>query len=117
MARVGIVAEYDDADFAGTAGGPRDVIAISAGRLDGVDNGTVYSLWRPGRHVNDKVTGPRTSRMDDQFTGSGSSVALPEEYAAHAMVFRTFDKVSYALVMDGTKPVRVGFQARHPDAQ
>ena len=102
---------------AGTAGGPRDVIAISAGRLDGVDNGTVYSLWRPGRHVNDKVTGPRTSRMDDQFTGSGSSVALPEEYAAHAMVFRTFDKVSYALVMDGTKPVRVGFQARHPDAQ
>ena len=23
----------------------------------------------------------------------------------------------YALVMDGTKPVRVGFQARHPDAQ
>jgi hypothetical protein len=101
----------------GTVGGPRDVIAISAGRLDGVDNGTVFSLWRPGRHVNDRVTGPRTSRMDDQFTGGGSTVALPEEYAAHAMVFRTFDKVSYALVMDGTKPVRVGFQAHHPDAQ
>jgi hypothetical protein len=101
----------------GTAGGPRDVIAISVGRMDGIDNGTVFSLWRPGRHVNDRVTGPRTSRMDDQFTGNGSTVALPEEYAAHAMVFRTFDKVSYALVMDGTKPVRVGFQAHHPDAQ
>ncbi|KAF1697153.1 LysM peptidoglycan-binding domain-containing protein [Pseudoxanthomonas koreensis] len=101
----------------GTAGGPRDVIAISAGRLDGIDNGTVFSLWRPGRHVNDRVHGPRTSRMDDQFTGGGSTVALPEEYAAHAMVFRTFDKVSYALVMDGVKPVRVGFGARHPDAQ
>jgi hypothetical protein len=31
-------------------------------------------------------------------------------------VFRTFDKVSYALVMDGTRPVRVGYQAKHPDA-
>ena len=101
---------------AGTAGGPRDVIAISAGRLDGVDNGTVYSLWRPGRHVNDKVTGPRTSRMDDQFTSSGSSVALPEEYAAHAMVFRTFDKVSYALVMSSVKPTGVGYELKHPDA-
>ena len=47
---------------------------------------TVFSLWRPGRHVNDRVAGPRTSRMDDQFTGGGSTVALPEEYAGHAMV-------------------------------
>jgi hypothetical protein len=27
-------------------------------------------------------------------------VRLPDEYAGHAMVFRTFDKVSYALVME-----------------
>ena len=29
---------------------PRDVIAISGGRLDGVDNGTVFSIWRNGSH-------------------------------------------------------------------
>ncbi len=97
-----------------TAGGPRDVIALSAGSSDGIDNGTVVSLWRHGTYVNDKVTGRETSRTDDRFTGGG--VALPEEYAAHAMVFRTYDKVSYALVMDGVKPVRVGYNARHPDA-
>ncbi|WP_028918478.1 LysM peptidoglycan-binding domain-containing protein [Pseudoxanthomonas sp. J35] len=98
-----------------TAAGPRDVVALSAGRLDGIDNGTVVSLWRQGRHVNDRVTGRATSRQDDRFSGAG--VVLPDEYAAHAMVFRTFDKVSYALVMDGIKPVRVGYEALHPDAQ
>ena len=55
--------------------------------------------------------------MNDRLAASGSTVALPNEYAAHAMVFRTFDRVSYALVMDGVKPVRVGYEALHPDKQ
>ncbi|HGM5880722.1 MAG: LysM peptidoglycan-binding domain-containing protein [Stenotrophomonas maltophilia] len=100
-----------------TAGGPRDVIAISAGRAQGVDNGTVFSLWRQGRHVANRLKYPTSSRMDDALSGSVGRVALPEEYAAHAMVFRTFDNVSYALVMQGVKPVRVGYNALHPDAK
>ncbi len=98
-----------------SAAGPRDVIAISAGRLDGVDNGTVFSLWRDGRHINNPMRSVGTSRQNDRFSGGGE--ILPDEYAAHAMVFRTFDKVSYALVMQGVKPVRVGYSALHPDAQ
>ena len=77
----------------------------------------MFSLWRQGRHVNDPVRGRNTSRMNDRLAASGSPVALPNEYAAHAMVFRTFDRVSYALVMDGVKPVRVGYEALHPDKQ
>lgn len=100
-----------------TAGGPRDVIAISAGRAQGVDNGTVFSLWRPGRHVADRMKYPTSSRADDALAGSVGRVVLPDEYAAHAMVFRTFDNVSYALVMQGVKPVRVGYNALHPDAK
>ncbi len=100
-----------------TAGGPRDVIAISAGRTQGVDNGTVFSLWRPGRHVADRMKYPTSSRADDALSGSVGRVVLPDEYAAHAMVFRTFDNVSYALVMQGVKPVRVGYNALHPDAK
>ncbi|HEY9255858.1 MAG TPA: LysM peptidoglycan-binding domain-containing protein [Stenotrophomonas sp.] len=100
-----------------TAGGPRDVIAISGGSREGIDNGTVFSLWRNGRRVNDRIAHSLTSRADDGFTGGGSTVGVPDEYAAHAMVFRTFDKVSYALVMEGVKPVKVGYNVRHPDAQ
>lgn len=100
-----------------TSGGPRDVIALSAGSREGVDNGTVFSIWRNTRRVNDRIAHGETSRADDGFTGGGRTVGVPEEYAAHVMVFRTFDKVSYALVMEGVKPVRLGYNARHPDAQ
>ncbi|MBH1830491.1 LysM peptidoglycan-binding domain-containing protein [Stenotrophomonas maltophilia] len=100
-----------------TAGGPRDVIAISAGRAQGVDNGTVFSLWRPGRHVAHRMKSPTSSRMDDSLSTGAGRVSLPDEYAAHAMVFRTFDNVSYALVMQGVKPVQVGYNALHPDAK
>jgi len=100
-----------------TAGGPRDVIAISAGRTQGVDNGTVFSLWCPGRHVAHRMKYPDSSRTDDSLSTGAGRVSLPDEYAAHAMVFRTFDNVSYALVMQGVKPVRVGYNALHPDAR
>jgi len=100
-----------------TSGGPRDVIAISAGSANGVDNGTVFSLWRQGRHVAHRMDYPNSSRMDDSLTSGAGRVTLPDEYAAHAMVFRTFENVSYALVMEGVKPVRVGYSALHPDKQ
>jgi nucleoid-associated protein YgaU len=97
-----------------TTGGPHDVIAISGGSEQGIDNGTVFSLWRRGQSTVDRVqTGPD---RDEDLVMFESKVRLPDEYAGHAMVFRTFDKVSYALVMDGTRPVRVGYQAKHPDA-
>ncbi len=99
------------------AGGPRDVVAISAGSVNGVDNGTVFSLWRQGRHVANKMKYPNSSRMDDALTTGAGRFSLPDEYAAHAMVFRTFDNVSYALVMEGVKPVKVGYSALHPDAK
>ena len=98
------------------SGGPRDVIALSAGRLQGVDNGTVFSMWRFGSHVKDRMKAPNSSQMDDARADGNNRVSLPDEYAAHAMVFRTFDNVSYALVMEGIKPVQLGYSARHPDA-
>ncbi|MCD9085662.1 LysM peptidoglycan-binding domain-containing protein [Stenotrophomonas sp. SY1] len=100
-----------------TSGGPRDVIAISGGARDGIDNGTVFSVWRSGRHINDRIGRMDTSRADDALKPGPGRVALPDEYAAHAMVFRTFDKVSYALIMEGTKPARLGYELKHPDAQ
>ncbi|MFS8062997.1 MAG: LysM peptidoglycan-binding domain-containing protein [Luteimonas sp.] len=97
-----------------SAGGPRDVVAISAGAREGVDNGTVFSIWRAGSNVVDKVEyGP--DRTEDSVSYK-SKVRLPDEFAGHVMVFRTFDKVSYGLVMDSIKPTRVGYELKHPDA-
>ena len=52
----------------------------------------------------------------DLTVPKGSRVQLPDEFIGHVMVFRTFDKMSYALVMDSVKPTRVGYELKHPDA-
>lgn len=47
------------------------------------------------------------------YTGA-EEVVLPEERAGEVMVFRTFDKVSYALVMNTTRPVHLNDSVRNP---
>ena len=95
-------------------GGPRDVIVLSVGAREGVDNGTVFSLWREGTNTIDRVE--KGADRDPDTVFHENKVRLPDEFAGHAMVFRTYDKVSYALVMDSIKPTRVGFHLKHPDA-
>lgn len=95
-------------------GGPRDVVTLSVGARDGVDNGTVFSSWRVGSMPVDRVA-KGNHRSEDTY-GRNDRVRLPDEFASHLMVFRTFDKVSYALVMDSIRPTQVGHELKHPDA-
>jgi hypothetical protein len=97
-----------------TSGGPHDVVALSVGSREGVDNGTVFSIWRVGSNAVDKIE--YGADRSENTIAEGSKVRLPDEFAGHVMVFRTFDKVSYGLVMDSIKPSRVGYELKHPDA-
>ena len=97
-----------------TTGGPHDVVALSVGARDGIDNGTVFSTWRMGSNaVDDVAYGADRTR---ETVPTAGKVRLPDEFAGHVMVFRTFENMSYALVMDSVKPTRVGFELKHPDA-
>ena len=95
---------------ASLAAGPSSVIALAVGSRDGVENGTVFSTWRPGTRVPDDV------RSRNRISAQNDTVQLPDEYTGQVMVFRTFDKVSYALVMDGIRPITVGDRLKQPDA-
>lgn len=95
-------------------GGPRDVIAISGGTREGIDNGTVFSIWRRGSSTVDTIKDGLDK--EETLTLFESKVRLPDEFAGHAMVFRTFNNVSYALVMSSIKPTLVGYELKHPDA-
>ena len=95
-------------------GGPRDVIAISGGAREGIDNGTVFSIWRRGSSTVDTIKGGLDK--DETLTLFESKVRLPDEFTGHAMVFRTFNNVSYALVMSSIKPTLIGYELKHPDA-
>jgi len=108
--RLTVMAVADAARFGGT----HDVIAISGGARQGIDNGTVFSIWHRGDSVVDRVRDGLD--RDESITPHESKVRLPDEFAGHAMVFKTFDNVSYALVMSGVKPARIGDELKHPDA-
>jgi hypothetical protein len=84
------------------AAGSRQVVALSIGAKDGVDNGQTFALFQPGETIHDDVASSSWNR------GAGERVTLPEEFVGHVMVFRTFDRVSYGLVMDGLRPVHRG---------
>jgi hypothetical protein len=89
--------------------GPDNVVVLSVGSKDGVDNGMTFSLWQPGEEVPDDVAHDSFSRYNHKF------VTLPDEFVGHVMIFRTFDRVSYGLVMDGLKPAKIGGRLKMPE--
>ena len=89
--------------------GPMSVVALSEGSADGVNNGTTFSIFHPGDEITDDVAG------DSRKRSFGPHVKLPAEFVGHVMVFRTFEHVSYGLVMDGIKPVQIGDELQIPE--
>lgn len=80
--------------------GQFDAVALSFGHDDGVDPGHVFAIYKKGELVKDPV--------------NGELVRLPDERAGEVMVFKTFDRVSYGLVMDATNVISVGDPLRQP---
>jgi hypothetical protein len=76
--------------------GPLSVITINRGRADGIEIGHVLAVYNLGGAVTD-VTKDKT--MED------AKIQLPDERAGLAFVFRVFERVSYALIMNITRPV------------
>lgn len=95
--------------------GPRQVIALTRGADDGVDNGATYSIYHPGEQVVDRTDYPEGSARRFFHPGD-SKVTLPPEFVGHVMIFRTFPRVSYGLVMDAVKPIHVGDFLHDPNS-
>jgi hypothetical protein len=82
---------------------------MSVGALDGDHIGQTYTIYEPGETIHDDVASNSWNR------GVGKKVTLPDEYVGHVMVFRTFDRVSYGLVMDSLRPVHIDGRLRMPE--
>lgn len=76
------------------------IIAINRGERDEIQSGNVLALYQRGEVVNDRV--------------SGKQLQLPDERAGLAMVFATFEKMSYAIVLYADRPLRVGDRVHKP---
>lgn len=94
--------------------GRYQVVGISNGSADGVENGQIYSVFHTNDMAHDNFDYPSGSTQAFFHPGD-AKVHLPREYVGHVMVFRTFDHVSYGLVMDGIRPVHVADRLFEPD--
>jgi hypothetical protein len=83
--------------------GQYNVVVLDRGARDGLDPGTVLRVDQRGELVRDVVT-----------PDSRDTVRLPDEEAGLLMVFRTFDKVSFGLIMHATRPMHVEDRVRNP---
>ena len=77
------------------------VIVINRGSTDGLSVGDVLSVLQTGEEVKDRF--------------GGGKVRLPEEEAGTVMVFKTYDRISYGLVMEATQAIHVHDMVRNPD--
>ncbi len=83
-------------------GGAGSVVSLNRGKNNGLEVGHVLALFRK-----------RVAVSHDEQTRKVET-PVPEERYALAFVFRVFDRVAYALVVESSKSVIVGDAARNP---
>ncbi|MFT7413392.1 MAG: nucleoid-associated protein YgaU [Methylophagaceae bacterium] len=76
--------------------GQYQIVVLNRGTRESIEVGHVLAVMRAGQTVRDTVT----SDKDDMIT-------LPDESAGVAMVFKVFEKVSYALVMTASHAIHL----------
>jgi hypothetical protein len=79
------------------------VITINRGTADGMQAGNVLTLLT------------KEERMRDKTDSERAMIRLPSEANGLAMVFLTFDRVSYALILQSQRPVQVGDRLVNPE--
>jgi len=83
--------------------GTHNVVVIDRGEADGLKPGTVLRIDQRGETIRDVVS-----------TNLRETVRLPDEQAGLLMVFRTFDRVSFGLVMHATRAMHIDDKVRNP---
>lgn len=79
-----------------TFAGQKQVVVINRGARDGLERGHVLAILKD------------SSRLPDRTDSAQPMLQLPGERNGLMMVFRTFDRLSYALVLEITDGVKVG---------
>lgn len=84
--------------------GALDVVIIDAGLKDGVETGDIFNIYKKGALVKDPLQ-------------VNTMVKLPNEINGNLMVFRPFNRLSYAIVLDAQTDFRIGDVIKSPFLQ
>ena len=80
--------------------GQYQVVVINRGTNNGLSVGDVLSAYKAGKVVKDRF--------------AGGKVTLPDEKAATVMIFKSYDRISYGLVMEATDAIHILDAVRNP---
>ena len=80
--------------------GQYDVVVINRGDREGLEVGNVMAIYKRGSLARDRI--------------ANEVIRLPSERAGLLMVFRTFEKLAYGLVLMTERPLAVSDEVRNP---
>lgn len=80
--------------------GAMDVVAISLGEREGIQDGDILAIMQKGDVVKDRVR--------------NELIQLPDVRAGMLIVFRIFDKMAFGLVVSADRPLKVGDKVGNP---
>jgi len=90
--------------------GQDQVVAINRGSADGLESGNVLTVDQAGYSVRDPC-----AMIENSSTCSVHPlVTLPTEMAGTLLIFRAFQHMSYALILNDTVPMHIGDHVRSP---
>ncbi|WP_436188863.1 LysM peptidoglycan-binding domain-containing protein [Pseudorhodoferax sp. LjRoot39] len=91
-----VVSIYGSSGISNTNAAQSQVVAINKGTRDGLERGHVLTLLSDG------------GRLPDSTDPAKAMLKLPDETNGTLMVFRTFERVSYGLILGIQSGVKVG---------
>ncbi|MGB6307416.1 MAG: LysM peptidoglycan-binding domain-containing protein [Steroidobacteraceae bacterium] len=90
--------------------GQYEVVVINRGAIDGLAPGNVLAVYESGQMITDNAN---KGFLSVAHLGS-KKVRLPDERTGTFMVFKTFDHLSYGLIMEATNVIRVADRVENP---
>ncbi|MFI4867018.1 MAG: LysM peptidoglycan-binding domain-containing protein [Steroidobacterales bacterium] len=90
--------------------GQYEVVALNRGSQDGLDRGTVLTVDLAGETISDTC-----AKIDGESScWTPHRVRLPDESSGTLLVFKTYERMSYALIFSDTVPINIGDRVRNP---
>ena len=89
--------------------GQYHVVAVNRGTKDGLETGHVLAIDQKGEVIADQ-----SCKRSALSWCIGKNLKLPDERAGTLLVFKTYDNMSYGLVVNTTVPLRVADLVRTP---
>jgi hypothetical protein len=91
--------------------GQYEVVVINRGARDGLIPGNVLAVFEIGGYQRDTE---RKGFLGGMTGWGGKNVRLPDERTGTFMVFKTFEHMSYGLIMEAKNVIRVADRVENP---